>query len=99
LFEALAAGKPIVCPRFAEAVDDKNLPYIVDMEDAVSYGGSEAEMADQVIAHLQAPRIVVADLSAEAMALLEKWTGNADGKAGIRVADAVLAEVSKASSS
>ena len=95
LLEALAAGKPIVCPQFAEAVDEKNLPYILDMEAAVSYGRSDDDMAGHVVRHLQAPRVVVTDLSPAALALLEKWTGNADGKAGARVADAVWAEIAK----
>ncbi len=92
LFEAIAAGKPLVVPRFAEAAEAALQPYIVDLEEAVEYAASEADLVLRLRAHALAPQPPVAELPAAHAALLQKWTGNADGRASERVAEAVLAE-------
>ncbi|HJP21512.1 MAG TPA: hypothetical protein QF861_08135 [Alphaproteobacteria bacterium] len=93
LFEALAAGKPLVVPRFAEAGNATLQPHIIDLEEAAEYAFSEAELVDLLRAHAIDPAPAPAELPVSHAALLQKWTGNADGCAGQRVAAAVLAEI------
>ncbi len=95
LFEAIAAGKPLVVPRFAEAVRAELEPYIVDLEEVAEYAGSESDLVARLRAHALAPKPPAAELPAAHAALLQKWTGNADGRAGERVAAAVLAEITE----
>jgi hypothetical protein len=92
LLEALAAGKPLVVPRFAEAAEAVLQPHIVDLEEAAEYADSEADLVARLQAHALDPPPPPAELAPAHVALLEKWTGNADGRAGQRVAAAVLAE-------
>ncbi len=95
LFEAITAGKHIVVPHFAEALEPACAPFIVDYEDAASYAGSGADLTEKLIASLDLPQ-QGPDLTPATMALLEKWTGNPDGRAAERVREAVLAEIAGA---
>ena len=95
LFEAIAAGKPLVVPRFAEAAEADLEPYVVDLEEAAEYASSEADLVARLRAHALAPAPPAAELPAAHAALLQKWTGNADGRASQRVAAAVLAETTE----
>ncbi|MBT4489442.1 MAG: hypothetical protein HOC72_18010, partial [Rhodospirillaceae bacterium] len=95
LFEAMTAGKHIVVPNFAEALDPAYRPFIVDFEDAADYATSGDDLIDKLNASLERPGPGV-ELSPSTFALLEKWTGNPDGKASDRVRQAVLAEIDAA---
>ena len=92
LFEAITAGKPIVVPHFAEALDPACAPFIVDYERAAAYATSGEDLTAKLIASLEQPSSAV-DLPGETKQLLEIWTGNPDGKAAQRVREAVLAEI------
>lgn len=97
LFEALAAGKAVVSPRFAEAADPAMADYLIDMADAVDYADSPEMLIEAMAAHARARARPPAELSAETAALLRRWTGNADGRAGARTAEAVWNEVTGSS--
>ncbi len=92
LFEAITAGKPIVVPNFAEALDPACAPFIVDYEDAAQYATSGADLVARLSASLEQP-LPGPELPHATRALLDKWTGNPDGKAALRVTAAVLAEI------
>ena len=94
LFESLAAGKPVVSPRFQEALDERMQPFIVDMEDAVEYAYSSDELIDILYRHAIDSSFQERDLDAKKKRILEKWVGNEDGLAGERVRRAVLEEIS-----
>lgn len=95
LFEALAAGIPVVVPWFAEALDVRMQPYVVNMESSVSYARSPGELAALLSRFVEeAPRFP-RELDPEASGLLDRWVGNADGLAGRRVREALLAEVGR----
>ncbi len=93
LLEALAAGKPVVVPRFAEALEAEMQPYLVDLEDAVEYAKSPAELAELLVRRARERRQPSADLPATTARVLDKWLFNSDGQAGQRVREAVLAEI------
>ncbi len=93
MLEGLAAGKPVVEPRFAEACDPRYKGYIVDLGDAVEYAVSAEDLVARLTAHCATPPPIAAELSAPAYAALAKWTGNADGRAGERTRAALLAEL------
>ena len=92
LLEALAAGKPVVVPRFGEAFNEQMQPYIVHLEDAVEYADSPDELVKRLRKHALNPTPVERKLSTTTARVLEKWVGNPDGLAGRRVCDAVLKE-------
>ncbi|PKN62562.1 MAG: hypothetical protein CVU57_23765 [Deltaproteobacteria bacterium HGW-Deltaproteobacteria-15] len=93
LFEALAAGKPVVVPRFAEALGSGMQAYIVDMEDSVEYASSPDDLVAKLKKHAKGRLVPSARLSEETMRMLEKWTGNSDGLSGTRVRNALLKEI------
>jgi hypothetical protein len=100
LLEALAAGVPIVVPTFAEAMSAANLPYMLDLgvavEAAATVEGLAAQLADRArAAHASGHETALSDAARSA---LEHWLGNADGRAGVRIADAVFAAVGGARS-
>jgi hypothetical protein len=97
LFEALAAGKPVVCPRFAEAADPAMAEYLIDMAAAVDYADTPEALVEAMAAHARARATPSAELPAATAALLVRWTGNADGRAGARTAEAVWAEIAGSS--
>ena len=92
LFEAITAGKHIIVPHFAEALEHACAPFIVDYEDAITYAASGQDLTAKMIASLDQPNLGL-ELPPSTMVLLEKWTGNPDGKAAARVRAAVLAEI------
>ena len=93
LFEALAAGKPVIIPWFEEALDERMQPFIVDMEDAVEYADSSDELVNILYRHATDSGFQERNLDGKKKRILEKWVGNADGLAGERVRHAVLEEI------
>ena len=94
LLEALAAGVPVVVPRFAEAADTAASDWILALGGAVRWVDAPEDLA-------RALREVVAagrsrDLTPDAASALERYVGNADGLAGARAWEhlsAVMASV------
>lgn len=93
LLEALATGKPVVVPRFAEAVDPKMQPYIVDLEDAAQYAESPAELVALLRRYALSREPIPLELNSAQHRVLVRWVGNSDGCAGERVRSAVLSEI------
>jgi hypothetical protein len=96
LLEALAAGKPVIVPQFAEAEDARMRRLVIDVGGAVERATSPAELIRMAGAHLDGPSATPEELSAAASDALIYWVGNDDGQAGRRVLDAVRAEISRA---
>lgn len=94
LLEAVAAGCKVVVPAFAEANDPNFTPYIIDLEESVEYAHSPKELIAKLRAAAQTQKPIPLELEPRHIQMLEKWTGNADGEAGRRVAEAVRAEIS-----
>jgi hypothetical protein len=94
LLEALAMGKTVLCPGFAEADDPAMLPWIADLGRAVE----RASSPDHLVARLfeltaGKPPLVAAELERPAIEALEQWAGNTDGKASERVLSVIEREV------
>jgi glycosyltransferase involved in cell wall biosynthesis len=97
LLEALAAGKPVIVPRYDEALHEEMQPYIVDLRDAVQYAGSPEALTDLLARYARTPNKPPAVLTETVSRVLDKWLFNSDGQAGRRVREAVLAEISDSS--
>ncbi|MBT5859849.1 MAG: hypothetical protein HOH89_01705 [Alphaproteobacteria bacterium] len=97
LLEAIASGKPVVVPRFAEALDDASKPFFLDLGDAVDHAASADDLYDRLLAGAVPPVAPPANLSDHAADMLDHWAGNPDGKAGDRVRAAVMAEIGRGS--
>jgi len=97
LLEAIAAGKPLVVPRFAEAATPQLSEFVFDLDEAADYADSEADLVERVCRHMLDAAQPKIDLNPTEQAMLDMWAGNSDGKAGDRVAEAVLAEINGAS--
>jgi hypothetical protein len=86
LLEALAMGKTVLSPAFAEAADPAMRPWIADFGPSVE----QMQTPEQLIARLveltagRAP-LVPREAHRSASEALEDWAGNADGKASERV--------------
>jgi hypothetical protein len=93
LLEALAAGKPVAVPHFAEAREAKMQPYRIDLEDAVEYAESADELVELLIRRAREKHQPKTELSAATIRVLDKWLFNSDGQAGLRVRKAVLDEI------
>ena len=93
LLEALAAGKPVVVPRYAEALEAEMQPYLVDLEDAVEYAPSPEELVALLARRARERLPPSATLPPATVRVLDKWLFNSDGLAGRRVREAVLAEI------
>jgi hypothetical protein len=90
--EALAAGTAVVVPGFAEAAADGAQAGLLDLGSAVHTARSPEELIDAVIAAVDTAGSAPAatgssgrDLPPETEALLDRLTGNADGRAGERL--------------
>jgi len=93
LLEALATGKPVVVPNFAEALDPRYEGFMVDVGPAASYASSEAEFASILARRCAVPPVLPSELAPASVAALDKWTGNGDGGACARVRAALLREL------
>ncbi len=91
MFEALAAGKTVVQPHFAEAADPRLKTFIVDLGAGARTADSRAALVDLLAATARerAAAGTGDGLAPEAMASLQHWTGNPDGRAGRRTADLI----------
>jgi hypothetical protein len=95
LLEAIAAGKPVIVPNYAEATDPRFKHYVADMEGGTEYVNSPQELVKRLEFHVHNRPVPRAVLSPQEKRVLNVWTGNTDGKAGRRVTEAVLAEIDK----
>ena len=94
LLEAVAAGKSIVMPWFAEAQMPEVLLYVMDLREVGIAASSPQSLADALVRVARNPRPVPAQLDTAAQDALRYWTGNADGNATERAREAILREVS-----
>ena len=92
LLETLAAGVPVIVPVFAEATNAANVPYMMDLGMAVETAASADELVTQLVARARVAhaRGHGTELGDTARAALDHWLGNADGRSGTRIADAVF---------
>jgi hypothetical protein len=96
LLEGLAIGKPVVVPHFGESLDPRYAGYHVDLGEAAERGSSVSDMVARIKRHCESPPEIREELQPAALAALDKWTGNADGKASQRVRSALLRELTAA---
>ena len=93
LLEAIAADRPVVVPRFAEAAHETMRSYLIDYEDAAEYAISPDTLVEQLLRHARERRLPRAELPDNARRVLRRWLHNDDGRAGERVRLAVLQEL------
>ncbi|MFW5857401.1 MAG: hypothetical protein ACOCX4_05945 [Planctomycetota bacterium] len=93
LLEAVAAGKPVVTPAFAEAAAPDQRDYIVDLSAGVTVVDSPEALQERLATAARQPRTAPLELPEPSRRLLEDWLGNADGLAGRRAAEAILSEI------
>jgi hypothetical protein len=86
LLEALAAGRPVVTPWFAEAKNPDFLPFILDLGEAVVKAGTRQELQDLLAKYARKREESAAQLNDQVKTTLRYWLGNDDGKAGERAA-------------
>lgn len=97
LLEAIAAGRPAVVLELGEMRGPAR-PFLIDLAGAATIVRDEAEAAPSVMRIVAEAPEVPAELDARALALLERWTGNADGRASERTVErlrAVMAPTSR----
>lgn len=90
LLEAIAAGKPVVLPWFAEADDPAVQPFVIDLRDVATVAGSVDALQAHLVALARSPRPVPSDLTPSERQCLTVWTGNADGGAAARAHKAIM---------
>ena len=95
LFEALAMGKPVVVPHFAEALDPRYAGYLVEVGDGAENAASPDDLADRILAKCRQPADIKVELSPAVDASLAHWTGNSDGRAAARARSVILAEIGR----
>jgi len=94
LLEALAAGKPVIVPDFAEAQDPAMRELIIDLGEAVHKAQSERDLSRLIAHHLdEQPR--PQPLTNVAIDVLRQWVGNHDGASGERVLAVVRSEIAR----
>ena len=96
LLEAVAAGKVVIVPSFGEAREEGRQDLIIDLGEAVDYAHSPNELKMMIVRYASRPREIAVELPQAAKRVLDYWTGNDDGRAGWRVAEAVREEVVRA---
>lgn len=95
LLEAVAAGKPVIVPYFAEACAPSRRDLIIDLGDAVSRAHSPEELIQMICQFADAPLPVPQTLPEASLQALRYWVGNDDGAAGHRVLEAIRNEVER----
>jgi len=96
LFEALAAGRPVVMPSFEEALDRTMTPFMLDMGKAVDYARTPEELVEILVRHAGNQEAISNSLSDQKKDVLKKWVGNPDGRAGERLRQAIIRIVTQA---
>ncbi len=95
LLEALAAGKPVIVPDFAEARDPAMRDLVIDLGEAVEKASSPDDLSRAMHRHLDTWTEPAEELPAISLDTLRQWVGNDDGAAGQRVSAAVRSEISR----
>lgn len=80
LLEAIAAGRPAVVLELGE-MDGPARPFLVPLEGAAAIVRDETEAALTILRIVREAPEVPAELDERTLALLDRWTGNADGRA------------------
>ena len=93
--EALAAGKPVIVPRFGEALNETLQAFILNLGNAVEYAESPQDLIARIEGRLASPATILGELNQEVSEILRKWVGNEDGAAGPRVLAAVRDEIAR----
>ena len=93
LLEALAIGRPVVVPRFAEACDNTMREFILDLGDAVDYANSPHQIVEKACRYARTPPETPLELSEHVASTLKFWLGNDDGFSGRRVQESVRKEI------
>lgn len=93
LIEALALGKPVIVPRFGEAIDPVLRRLAIDLGNAVEYAESPLQIQELISSHVNHSRAVPSDLNPNVEQILRYWVGNDDGYAGRRAYEAIRREV------
>jgi len=93
LLEALAAGKHVIVPNFAEAALPAYAPYCLDLGDAVEQVASPAELQSRLLSVALRPQPLNLEIAPNVASVLDYWAGNPDGRASERVRAAVAAEI------
>jgi hypothetical protein len=89
LLEALAAGRPVVVPWFAEVLDPVIGRYVFDLGPAVTRASSPDAFIGRLEELALARTPVPKTLPPESLKVLRERLGNDDGRAGGRAADAI----------
>ena len=90
LVEALAAGRPVVVPRYAEVLDPEISRFVFDLGSLVVRASSPSALLNEVRRLALACTPVPETLSPGTLAILREWVGNEDGRSGERAAAAML---------
>lgn len=90
LLEGIAAGKPVVVPRFGEASNPGTWVGILELDGAVTWAEDVDSFKRLLATHAEASTPPPEILSPSAVRVLEEYVGNADGKAGERMRNGVL---------
>lgn len=80
LLEAVAAGRPAVVLALGEAAGVMQ-NYVLDLRGAALVLEDETQAADHILELAAEPRTVLAELPDSVRDVLERWTGNSDGRA------------------
>jgi len=94
LLEAIAAGKPVIVPRFGEALEESMQDLIIDLGDAVHYANSPEDLGRLICKFAEQPAEIPGELPPKTSEVLRHWVGNDDGAAGRRVLEAINHEFS-----
>jgi hypothetical protein len=95
ILEALALGKPVVVPCFAEALDPFLGRFIIDLGEAVHYAESPRHLQELIGEYASRPPSPSFDLTADVQKILDVWIGNNDGHAGMRAYNSICDEVTR----